>query len=105
MSEAAEPEREDPLDLQATDPQATVIGSLPNEMFRLRLDDGREVDAHAAKNLRMAYVRLLTGDVVAIDLSPFDPNKARIKKLLKQTQTQQQPKHTSSTEPNPTRER
>ena len=64
--------------------QATVIGSLPNEMFRLRLDDGREVTAHAAKNLRMSYVRLVAGDVVRIDLSPFDPNRARIRELLKQ---------------------
>ena len=68
--------------------QATVIGSLPNEMFRLRLDDGREVTAHAAKDLRMSYVRLVPSDVVLIDLSPFDPNKARIRKLLKQQRTQ-----------------
>lgn len=83
MNEPAEAAREDL--------QATVIGSLPNEMFRLRLQDGREVTAHAAQNLRMAYVRLVAGDVVTIDLSPFDPNKARITKLLKKRIQQQQP--------------
>ncbi|MCA8950894.1 MAG: hypothetical protein KDE27_15425 [Planctomycetes bacterium] len=81
--------------------EATVIGRLPNEMFRLRLEDGREVDAHAAQNLRMAYVRLVPSDVVAIEISPFDPNKARIVRLLRQQhlRRQQQPTPTPRTEP------
>lgn len=69
--------------------QATVIGRLPNEMFRLRLQDGQQVDAHAAKNLRMAYVRLVPGDVVEIDRSPFDPDKARIIRIRKLKHQQQ----------------
>lgn len=80
-----------PAEVRREDLEATVIGSLPNAMFRLRLQDGREVTAHAAHNLRMAYVRLVAGDVVAIDLSPFDPDKARIRRLLKQHRQKQQP--------------
>ncbi|HEX5053528.1 MAG TPA: hypothetical protein VFZ65_17250 [Planctomycetota bacterium] len=63
--------------------RATVRASLANGMFRLQIDDGREVVAHAAKDLRMAFTRLLPGDAVLVDLSPFDPNKARICRLLK----------------------
>jgi translation initiation factor IF-1 len=75
--------------------QATVVASLPNGMFRLRMPDGREVVAHAAANLRMALVRLLAGDLVAIDVSPFDPNKARIRSLIKSTQSSQHEVHPS----------
>ena len=71
--------------------QATVLASLPNGMFRLRLPDDREVVAHAAQDLRMALARLLPGDLVVIDVSPFDPNKARIRRLLKSQRTTRQP--------------
>jgi len=98
MTTDADASRED---LEGRQLQATVLGSLPNEMFRLRLDDGREVTAHAAQNLRMSYVRLVPGDVVLIDLSPFDPNKARIRKLQKQHRTQQQPTTTPRATPSP----
>ncbi|MCR9248071.1 MAG: hypothetical protein NXI31_23820 [bacterium] len=77
--------------------EATVIGRLPNEMFRLRLADGREVVAHAAQNLRMAYVRLVPGDVVRIEISPFDHGKARITKLVPREQLQRQPRRHEST--------
>lgn len=75
--------------------QATVLASLPNGMFRLRMHDGREVVAHAAADLRKALVRLLAGDLVAIDVSPFDPNKARIRSLIKSTQASQHEIHPS----------
>lgn len=57
---------------------ATVLGSLTNGMFRLRTTDGREITAHAAMDLRKAFTRLLPGDQVAVDLSPFDPSRGRI---------------------------
>jgi len=62
--------------------EATVIASLPNGMFRLRLPDGRQITGHAAQNTRMAFVRLVEGDVVAIELSPFDTRRARILSLI-----------------------
>lgn len=69
--------------------QAMVLASLPNGMFRLRLTDDREVVAHAAQDLRMALTRLLPGDLVLVDVSPFDPNKARIRSLSKSERTSQ----------------
>ena len=64
--------------------QATVLESLNNGLFRLQMTDGRPVVAHVAKDLRMALARLLPGDLVLVDVSPFDPGKARICKLLAQ---------------------
>jgi translation initiation factor IF-1 len=71
--------------------QATVLASLPNGMFRLRMSDDREVVAHAAQDLRMALARLLPGDLVEVEVSPFDPNKARIRRLSKSQQKPRQP--------------
>jgi len=78
--------------------QATVLASLPNGMFRLRLPDDREVVAHAAQDLRMAFARLLPGDLVVVDVSPFDPNKARIRSLSKSERRSQHthPSHQSN---------
>ena len=61
---------------------ATVIANLPNRMFSLRLPNGRLVTAHAAQNTRMAFVRLVEGDVVRIEISPFDSQRARILALV-----------------------
>jgi len=85
-------------DVEAPSPEtvvqdATVIASLPNSMFRLRLSDGREVTAHAAKSTRMAFVRLVEGDVVALELSPFDPNRARLLRILGRHRARRQPKN------------
>lgn len=63
--------------------RATVLASLPNGMFRLRTADGRELMAHPAKDLRMAFTRLLPGDLVDIEVSPFDRDKARIRDLFR----------------------
>ncbi len=71
--------------------RATVLAHLPNGMFRLRLPDDREVVAHAAKAFRMAFARLLPGDLVVVDVSPFDPDKARIRRLLKSQRQHEQP--------------
>jgi len=62
---------------------ATVVAALPNRIFRLRLGDRREIVAHVGLELRMAVVRLLPGDVVEVELSPFDRDKARIRRLLR----------------------
>ena len=62
--------------------RALVTEVLTNGLFRLRMTDGRDVVAHVAKDLRMAFSRLLPGDSVAVEVSPFDPGKARICRLL-----------------------
>jgi translation initiation factor IF-1 len=70
---------------RTTAPQkAVVLKSLINGLFRLQMADGRPVVAHVAKDLRMALSRLLPGDQVLVDVSPYDPGKARICKLLAQ---------------------
>ena len=79
--------------------RATVLAKLGNGMFRLQMTDGREVVAHTALDLRMAFSRLLPGDQVLAELSPFDPSKARICKLLKSTQPSQRPDPTKPTQP------
>ena len=61
-----------------------MLEPLNNGMFRLEMADGRIVTAHVAKDLRMALSRLLPGDPVLVDVSPYDPGKARICKLLAQ---------------------
>ena len=62
---------------------ATVLGNLANGMFRLQRTDGREIVAHAALDLRKVFTRLLPGDRVLVELSPFDPNRARTCSLVK----------------------
>lgn len=79
--------------------RATVLHKLTNGMFRLQMTDGREVVAHTAQDLRMAFARLLPGDQVLAEVSPFDPSKARICKLLKSTQPSQRPDPTRPTQP------
>lgn len=71
--------------------RATVVGSLANGLFRLQLTDGREVVAHAALELRKAFTRLLPGDPVLVELSPFDPGRARICRLIKSPHHSNQP--------------
>jgi translation initiation factor IF-1 len=58
--------------------KAAVLACLPNAMFRLQTEDGRELLAHVAGDLRMKVTRLLPGDVVLVECSPFDRTKARI---------------------------
>lgn len=72
---------------------ATVVAKLSNGMFRLRMSDGNEVDGHVSCDMRMAMTRLLVGDQVVVDLSPFDRAKGRIRSLLKSAHTSQHQIH------------
>ncbi|GAB4140739.1 MAG: hypothetical protein Fur0037_07380 [Planctomycetota bacterium] len=65
--------------------RAEVLRKLPNSMFLLRKEDGTEVTAHVAGTGRMQFTRLLPGDLVEIEKSPFDPSKARIAALRRST--------------------
>ncbi len=58
--------------------EATVKEALPNAMFRVILDNGHEVLAHVSGKMRMHFVRILPGDKVGIEMSPYDLTKGRI---------------------------
>ena len=58
--------------------EGKVIEKLPNAMFQVELENGHQVLAHISGNLRMNYIRILPGDRVTVELSPYDLNKARI---------------------------
>jgi len=55
-----------------------VTETLPNATFKVRLDNGHEVFAHISGKMRMHYIKILVGDKVAVELSPYDLNKGRI---------------------------
>ena len=55
-----------------------VLEKLPNAMFQVELENGHQVLAHISGKLRMNYIRILPGDKVTIELSPYDLSKGRI---------------------------
>lgn len=58
--------------------EGTVIEKLPNAMFQVELKNGHKVLAHISGKLRMNYIRILPGDKVTLELSPYDLTKGRI---------------------------
>ncbi len=56
----------------------TIIESLSNAMFRVELENGHTVVAHISGKMRMNYIKILTGDKVRLEMSPYDLSKARI---------------------------
>lgn len=56
----------------------TVIDTLPNTMFRVELETGHIVTAHISGRMRKNYIRILTGDKVKVELTPYDLTKGRI---------------------------
>ncbi len=58
--------------------EGTVLEALPNAMFQVELENGHQVLAHISGKLRMNYIRILPGDKVTIELSPYDLSKGRI---------------------------
>lgn len=59
--------------------EGVVIDTLPNTMFRVQLDNGHIVTAHISGKMRKNYIRILTGDRVTVEITPYDLSKARIK--------------------------
>ncbi len=55
-----------------------VTEALPNATFRVKLENGHELLAHIAGKMRMHYIRILPGDRVALEMTPYDLSKARI---------------------------
>jgi translation initiation factor IF-1 len=57
---------------------ATVIDALPNAMFRVELENGHRILAHVSGKMRMHFIRILPGDTVTVEMSPYDLNRGRI---------------------------
>ena len=68
---------------EAIEVEGTVIEALPNAVFRVELANGHEVLAHISGKIRMHYIRILPGDKVLIELSPYDLTRGRITYRLK----------------------
>ena len=58
--------------------EGTVVEKLPNAMFRVKLENDHEVLAHISGKLRMNFIRILPGDKVTLEMSPYDLSKGRI---------------------------
>lgn len=55
-----------------------VVEALPNAMFRVKLENGHEIICHVSGKIRMHYIRILPGDQVTVEMSPYDLTKGRI---------------------------
>jgi len=62
--------------------EGLVVEALPSANFKVRLNDGREVLAHLSGKVRMNFIRILTGDKVLLELSPYDEKRGRIVRRL-----------------------
>jgi len=58
--------------------EGTVLEALPNAMFRVELENGHEVLAHLSGKMRMHFIRILPGDKVTVEISPYDLSRGRI---------------------------
>jgi translation initiation factor IF-1 len=65
--------KEEPIEVEGV-----VVEPLPNAMFRVKLENGHVVLAHISGKMRMHYIRILSGDRVTVELSPYDLNRGRI---------------------------
>jgi len=63
---------------EAIEMEGTVVEPLPNAMFRVELENGHKVLAHISGKMRMHYIRILPGDRVTVELSPYDLSRGRI---------------------------
>ncbi|GAB4355017.1 MAG: translation initiation factor IF-1 [Methylohalobius sp. ZOD2] len=63
--------------------EGTVIETLPNTMFRVKLENGHIITAHISGKMRKHYIRILTGDRVKVEMTPYDLSKGRITFRLK----------------------
>ena len=58
--------------------EGTIIETLPNAMFRVELDNGHKVLTHVSGKMRMSYIKILPGDRVLLELTPYDLSRGRI---------------------------
>jgi translation initiation factor IF-1 len=58
--------------------EGTILEALPNAMFRVELDNGHKILAHISGKMRMHYIKILPGDKVRVEISPYDLSRGRI---------------------------
>ena len=58
--------------------EGTVLDTLPNAMFKVELENGHEILAHVSGKIRVNYIRILPGDKVTVEMSPYDLTRGRI---------------------------
>lgn len=58
--------------------EGTVLDTLPNAMFKVELENGHEILSHVSGKIRMNYIRILPGDKVTVEMSPYDLSRGRI---------------------------
>ena len=63
---------------EAIEMEGTVVDTLPNTMFRVELENGHVVTAHISGKMRKHYIRIIPGDRVTVELSPYDLTRGRI---------------------------
>lgn len=63
---------------EAIELEGTVVEPLPNAMFKVELENGHQVLAHISGKMRMHYIKILPGDRVTVELSPYDLDRGRI---------------------------
>ena len=63
---------------EAIEVEGTVVEALPNAMFRVELANGHRVLAHISGKMRLHFIRILPGDKVLVDLSPYDLSRGRV---------------------------
>ena len=63
--------------------QGSVLETLPNAMFRVQLDNGHKILAHISGKMRMHFIRILPGDKVTVEMSPYDLTRGRITYRIK----------------------
>jgi len=63
---------------EAIEVEGTIVEALPNAMFRVQLESGHRVLAHISGKMRMHFIRILPGDKVTVELSPYDLTRGRI---------------------------
>ena len=73
LGDGQDARREEPIELEGA-----VVEPLPNAMYRVELDNGHKVLAHVSGKLRMHFIRILPGDKVKVELSPYDRARGRI---------------------------
>jgi translation initiation factor IF-1 len=63
---------------EAIEVEGKVVETLPNAMFRVELENGHRLLAHISGKMRMHYIKILPGDKVSVEMSPYDLNRGRI---------------------------
>ena len=62
----------------AIEVEGTIVEALPNAMFKVKLENGHEILAHISGKIRMHFIKILPGDRVTVELTPYDLNRGRI---------------------------